>query len=150
MSVIIPHGSLWVCVVSNNAKAWLLVQYCGPGEGAGKVVAVLRDKVIEGLSTAGRLPSFYVPRHQLKPPMRLERTAQPLLGREEEVQKVMHSLMEYKAAVIWGGPGEGKTSIGMEVGYRLWEAGRCEGGCFMVNLHGAFPLFCTGQELCLP
>ena len=71
--------------------------------------------------------------------MRLIRKARPLLGREQEVQKVVQSLLQHSAAVIWGGPGEGKSSVATEAACRLWEAGKCESGCFEVDLQGVFP-----------
>ena len=55
----------------------------------------------------------------------------------------MQSLLRHKAAVIWGGPGDGKTSTGMEVASRLWEAGSCRGGCFVVDLNGTSALLCA-------
>lgn len=100
----------------------------------------VRAAVIERLKDAGLLPKYFVPRGELEMPMRLYRTADPLVGREEEVQAVMSSLLEHHAAVIWGGPGEGKSSIAMEAGCRLWDAEKCLGGCFAVDCHGALQL----------
>ena len=93
--------------------------------------------MVEHLKNANLLPAHYVARDQLEVPTRLHRVAQPLLGRDAEVQHVMDSLLKHHAAVIWGGPGEGKSSIAMEAGCRLWEADRSLGGCFAVDCQGA-------------
>ncbi|KAK9828021.1 hypothetical protein WJX81_000644 [Elliptochloris bilobata] len=46
--------------------------------------------------------------------------------------------MAHHVAEIWGGgPGEGKSSIAREAGCRLWDAGQCLGGCFLVDCKGA-------------
>ena len=103
----------------------------------GQMAYSVMDVVLQHLKDVKLLPDYYVPRDQLEPPMQLYRIAQPLFGREAEVQQAMDSLMEHHVAVIWGGPGEGKSSIAMEVGCRLWDAGKCPGGCFEVDCLGA-------------
>ena len=52
----------------------------------------------------------------------------------------MDSLLKHYTAVIWGGPGEGKSSIAMEVGCCLWEADKSLGGCFKVDCLGTMRL----------
>ena len=42
-----------------------------------------------------------------------------LIGREGEVEAVLTSLRQHGAAVIWGGPGEGKTTVAKEAAARL-------------------------------
>lgn len=103
----------------------------------GRMAYSVRAVVIQHLKDIKLLPEGHAPRDQLEMPMQLHRIAQPLLGREGEVQQVMECLLEHHAAVIWGGPGEGKSSIAMEVGCRLWDAERCLGGCFVVDCLGA-------------
>ena len=94
------------------------------------------------LEEAGGLKEPYRPHSQPEVPMQLWRLAAPLLCREKEVQQVLRSLLEHSAAVIWGGPGEGKSSIAMEAGCRLWESGKCLGGCFQVDLNGELAASC--------
>ena len=88
------------------------------------------------LQVANLLPPKCEARDQLEIPMQLYRIPQALLGREAEVQQVLGSLLEHHAAVIWGGPGEGKSSIAMEAGCRLWDSGKCLGGCFTIDCLG--------------
>ena len=103
----------------------------------GTMAFFVRSAVVQHLKEAKLLPAHYVTRDQLEVPMQLHRIAQPLLGREEEVQQVLDCLLKHHAAIIWGGPGEGKSSIAMEAGCRLWDADKCLGGCFAVNCLGA-------------
>ena len=96
----------------------------------------VRDAVIGELKKAGRLKPYFQPRSQLETPMQLSRMPHPLFGRESDVQQVKDSLQHHRAAVIWGGPGEGKSSIAMEAGCQLWSGGKCPGGCFVVDMLG--------------
>ena len=80
----------------------------------GRIAISVRAVVLQHLKDFKLLPDYYVPRDQLELPMQLHRIAQPLFGREAEVQQAMDSLMDHHVAVIWGGPGEGKSSIAME------------------------------------
>ena len=88
------------------------------------------------LEEAEALKAPYRPHGQPEVPMQLCRLAMPLFCREDEVQLVVQSLLEHSAAVIWGGPGEGKSSVAMEAGCRLWESGTCLGGCFQGDMNG--------------
>ena len=101
----------------------------------GRMAFSVRTAVVQHLKEAKLLPANHMTRDQLELPMQLHRIAQPLLGREAEVQQVTN--MEHHAAVIWGGPGEGKSSIAMEAGCRLWDADKCLGGCFAIDCIGA-------------
>ncbi len=49
------------------------------------------------------------------------RNTRNLIGREQQVSAVLESLRQHGAAVIWGSPGEGKTSVAAEAGCRLQE-----------------------------
>ena len=100
------------------------------------MVLAVRAVVMQHLRQAKLLPAEYVASTQLQIPMQLRRIANPLLGREAEVQQVTNCISEHHAAIIWGGPGEGKSSVAMEAGCRLWEAGMCLGGCFSINCTG--------------
>ena len=109
----------------------------------GRMAFSVRAVVVQHLKEANLLPPGRVPQDQLEIPMQLHRIAQPLLGREAEVQQVMGSLLKHHAAVIWGPPGEGKSSIAMEAGCRLWDAEKCLGGCFAVDCLGALQTTCS-------
>ena len=117
---------------------------CAQFSGFGSRLAhEVRLAVMKRLEEAGVLKAPYQPHGQPEVPMQLWRLATPLLSREEEVQLVLRSLLEHSAAVIWGGPGEGKSSIAMEAGCRLWESGKCLGGCFQVDLNGELAASCN-------
>ena len=101
------------------------------------MVLATRNAVIEELQNAGKLDiNFRLRGGQLETPMYLLRSQHPLFGREGDVQQVKASLEQYRAAVIWGGPGEGKSSIAMEAGCQLWTEQKCPGGCFVVDMLG--------------
>ena len=99
------------------------------------------------LAEEGLLKAPYRPRSQPEVPMQLWRLATPLVCREEAVQRIVQSLLEHSAAVIWGGPGEGKSSVAMEAGCRLWESGKCLGGCFQVDLNGELATACRPRPI---
>ena len=63
------------------------------------------------------------------------RSASTLHGREDEVKAVLESLVEHGAAVIWGGPGEGKTAVAMEAAEQLHENER-ELSAFRLDMQG--------------
>ena len=101
----------------------------------------VRDAVLDELKALGQLPQHYVPRSMLEVPMQLWRIACPLVGRESEVQQIVDSLDRHRAAVVWGGPGEGKSSLAMVAACRLWDTEKCLGGCFPVDCLGTHGMF---------
>ena len=96
----------------------------------------VRDVVLDALKAQGQLPKYYVLRRMLEIPKQVWRCAHPLVGRDSELQHIMDSLDRHRAAVVWGGPGEGKSSLAMEAACQLWDQGRCLGGCFYVDCLG--------------
>ena len=48
---------------------------------------------------------------------------------------MLESLVEHGAAVIWGGPGEGKTAVAMEAAEQLHERER-ELSAFRLDMQG--------------
>ena len=140
---IFPPTQLQVCncaahsaILLGRLRARLLcaAQYCGFG---GRIAVAVRNAVLDELKALELLPEHYLPRGMLEVPMQLWRITGALVGRESEVQQVINSLDRHRAAVIWGGPGEGKTSIAMEASCRLWDTSKCLGGCFLVDCLGA-------------
>ncbi len=49
----------------------------------------------------------------------LSRTTNALVGRRGEVQAALAGLLRHGAAVVWGGPGEGKKTVAMEAAAQL-------------------------------
>ncbi len=79
-------------------------------------------RVEQKLKDVGRVPRDFVRNPGRRPAVwTLSRTTTSLIGREDEVQLVFTSLRQHGAAVIAGGPGEGKTTIAMEAAARLRE-----------------------------
>lgn len=103
----------------------------------GRLGIYARDRVINMLKAAGELIRDYRARGQLAPPMRLCPVAGSFIGREKEVQEVTESLLDKGAAVIWGSPGEGKSSVARKAGEVLWLGDKAYGGCFEIDLLGA-------------
>lgn len=76
--------------------------------------------------------------HAELPPKNIYRSTRiPLVGRDTELGEVLSSLHKHGAAVLWAGPGEGKSALALEAACREWEAGRCLGGCLSVDMKGA-------------
>jgi MoxR-like ATPase len=78
--------------------------------------------VLQELKHLDRVPRDFVLTECRRPAVwTLTRTTDSLVGREVEVEAVLASLQQHGAAVIWGGPGEGKTTIAIEAAARLRE-----------------------------
>ena len=80
------------------------------------------DRVLHKLKDLGRVPRDCT-RRQGHPQAlwMLSSTTKELVGRHDEVEVVLASLRDCGAAVIWGGPGEGKTTVAMEAAAQLRE-----------------------------
>ena len=79
-------------------------------------------RIVGKLKDLDRVPRDYVRRYGRGPSVwTLSCTTDSLVGREAEVKVVLASLRQHGAAVIWGGPGEGKTTVAMEAAARLRE-----------------------------
>ena len=72
------------------------------------------------------------------PPMLLRRLAATLIGedRQRVVTSIVASLEQHGGAVVWGGPGEGKSCVSLEAACLLWEASKCQGGALHLDLAG--------------
>ena len=81
---------------------------------------VIVERVLQKLKDLGRVPRGFVRSPARRPAMwTLSQTTNSLVGREGEVEVVVASLRQHGSAVVWGGPGEGKTTIAMEAATRL-------------------------------
>jgi hypothetical protein len=111
---------------------------------AGQVV----DAVVEHLVAMKRLPTNFrkagvvdMSQVMLSRPSHL-----PVVGRRAEVQSVVAGLTgDAGAAVLVGGPGEGKSTVAMEAGLQLCKLGWFAGGAFVLDFAGE-PL--TKYHLC--
>jgi hypothetical protein len=98
------------------------------------------DAVVEHLIAVKRLPESCrasdvvdMSRVMLSRPGNLK-----VVGRDGEVQRVMEALTgDAGAAVLIGGPGEGKSTVAMEAGLELCKRGWFPGGAFVVDFFGA-------------
>ena len=81
------------------------------------------DRVEGKLKDLGRVPRDFVRRRGLRPvAWKLSCKANTVIGRRTEIKDVLASLRQHGAAVIWGGPGEGKSTIAMEAATQLRAA----------------------------
>ena len=115
---------------------------------------MVADFVVEHLIATNRLPescrgrdSVDMSRVMLSRPSNLK-----VVGRKGEVQRVVESLTgDAGAAVLVGGPGEGKSTVAMEAGLELCERGWFPGGAFVIDFLGAYDqlaLFHVGLCTC--
>jgi Mrp family chromosome partitioning ATPase len=97
------------------------------------------DEVVEHLISMKRLPESCrgtdvvdMSRVMLSRPGNLT-----VVGRDVEVQRVTEALTgDAGAAVLVGGPGEGKSTVAMEAGLELCKRGWFPGGAFVVDFLG--------------
>jgi Mrp family chromosome partitioning ATPase len=107
----------------------------------GKLAGVVADAVVEHLISMKSLPETCrtpdmvdMSRVMLSRPSNLK-----MVGRNDEVQRVIKSLTgDAGAAVVVGGPGEGKSTVAMEAGLELCGRGWFPGGAFVVDFLGAY------------
>ena len=105
----------------------------------GRMVKATVDAVVDCLKKANKLPKgFNCSSELLSPPIHLHRMKGKLVGREAEVVEVLSKLRDPSkgAAIVRGGPGEGKSMVAMEAARRLWESDEILGGGFGVDLQG--------------
>jgi len=76
------------------------------------LVDAIVDRVLQELKDLGRVDRAFT-RTTAPAAWTLTRMTEDLVGREADVTAVLDSLRK-GAAVIWGGPGEGKTTVAME------------------------------------
>jgi hypothetical protein len=119
----------------------------------GKLAGVVADAVVEYLITTKRLPescrsrdAVDMSRVMLSRPGNLQ-----VVGRDGEVQRVIEALTgDAGAAVLVGGPGEGKSTVAMEAGLELCKRGWFPGGAFVVDFFGGCEQHALPPCACLP
>jgi hypothetical protein len=102
---------------------------------AGRVV----DAVVGHLVVMKQLPTSFLATAALDMgPVMLSRPSRlPVVGRKQEVQRVVEALTgDAGAAVLVAGPGEGKTTVAMEAGLDLCKRGWFPGGPFVIDFLG--------------
>jgi hypothetical protein len=117
----------------------------------GKLAGVVADAVVEHLIATKELPescrvrdTVDMSRVMLSRPGNLK-----VVGRADEMQRVMEALTgDAGAAVLLGGPGEGKSTVAMEVGLELCTRGWFPGGAFVIDFLGAYELSWCCLHLC--
>lgn len=94
--------------------------------------------VLEQLIKRGRLPQGFQLSQHARGPMHLDRLITQMHGQERHwaVSEVKTSLVEHRAAVLWGGPGEGKSTVAIEAAWQLWQDGLCQGGVLKLDVAG--------------
>ena len=68
-----------------------------------------------------------------------------IVGRRGEVAAVLAGLRGDTAVVVWGGSGEGKTTVAHEAARRMQEAGSLVLSAAL-NMHGALLLHCSAGD----
>ena len=59
-----------------------------------------------------------------------------IIGREREVQRCVHLLLNHRLVNLYGKEKAGKTSVGLMAAHWLREREKYEGGCFYVSMRG--------------
>jgi ABC-type transport system involved in cytochrome bd biosynthesis fused ATPase/permease subunit len=114
----------------------------------GQMASGILDAIIAALQKHSVLPPGYQrPSRRVDSPMNLTRLASVVIGREGEQQEIMRQLQKGKAVVLWGGPGEGKSTLAMDAACTLYKSGALPGGALSVDLTGA-PTGCQHVERC--
>jgi hypothetical protein len=106
----------------------------------GVLAGAVADAVVEHLISMKRLPESFrstdvlsMSRVMLNRPSKLK-----VVGRSGELESVMEGLTgDAGAAVLVGGPGDGKTTLAMEAGLELCKRGWFPGGAYVIDFHGA-------------
>ena len=94
-------------------------------------------RVLEELKARGRVSPAYLLTQSHRPvAWRISQTTKTLVGREADVQLVLNSLKQHSAAVVWGGPGEGKTTVAMEAAEQL-RGEKLDLSAFELDMQGA-------------
>ncbi len=93
---------------------------------------------VERLKEKGELsPAFSLRASKQKEPLFLDRPGK-LVGRAAQIEAVKEGLLGHQDVLLYGGPGEGKTTILRHVGRELYEQGEYPGGAFEVDLTGEY------------
>ena len=81
---------------------------------------VIVERALQKLKDLGCSPRTYMRSPGSRPAVwTLSRGTTAMIGREAEVSWAVASLQQHGAALIWGGPGEGKLTVAMDAAARL-------------------------------
>ena len=94
------------------------------------------DAIIDRLGEHKQLPAGFKHPADFSSPMNLTRLAKSVVGREQLQQDMLGALSQGKAVIVWGGPGEGKSTLAVDTAYKMWEDGKVKGGALRVDLTG--------------
>ncbi len=104
----------------------------------GKQVTKFLEVCVERLKEKGELPhGFSLRASKQKEPLFWDRPGK-LVGRTAQIEAVKERLQGHQDVLLYGGPGEGKTTILRHVGRELYEQGVYPGGAFEVDLTGEY------------
>lgn len=94
------------------------------------------EACVQALKRMGRLPADHPRTDPSRLPLRLPHPPDSLTGRVQQREEMLQQLREKRCIQVWGGPGEGKTTLVRAIGRQLFWRG--------VFPHGAFELDMTG------
>lgn len=61
----------------------------------------------------------------------------PVVGRQQDIQDIKAKVLSNtRLLVLWGGAGEGKTTLARTVACELFREGQLPGGAYLVDLYG--------------
>ncbi|KAG5176862.1 hypothetical protein JKP88DRAFT_249246 [Tribonema minus] len=73
--------------------------------------------------------------------------ADKLVGRDDLVKEIKDKLASNRAVVLYGGPGEGKSTVAMEVAEQLVAEGGCSAGTFKVDMTALIVQDASGEDI---
>jgi hypothetical protein len=111
---------------------------------AGVLASRVADEVVQRLVEMRVLPEGSTRNHQVDwTRVGLTETTRNMVGRDKEVKAVVSALnSKAGAAVLVGGPGEGKPTVAMRAGLEFCMRGGCSGGAHVVDFQGALERGC--------
>ena len=103
----------------------------------GELADDVADRCVKALINMGRLRRGYARRDTRQLPMLLERPTMGVVGRAAELAAIRKGLEQQRHVLVYGGPGEGKTTLVRSVGGSMFEEDAFPAGTFEVDLTGA-------------
>jgi hypothetical protein len=111
----------------------------------------VRDAIIDRLGEHKQLPAGFKHPADFSCPINFTRLVDSVVGREQAQQDMLGALRKRKAVILWGGPGEGKSTLAVDTAYKMWEDGEVKGGALRVDLTGThqLPAYPIWETSCL-